>query len=395
MKTLIQIGAGNIGRACIGRLFHNLGYKIYFSDINTMLLNELSKRKEYKVHLVGADCDKTEIINNIDKMPDAQKEEKELFEVYKNASIITTAVGVNILSKIANTIIDVINFRYKNNITETLNIMACENAIRASTILKNAVFEKLDNTVKEWIKGKVAFADVAIDSIVPLIAESEPFTVTSEDFAELIIDKSAFLGAIDEIEKSKSIFLKDNLDAFIERKLFTLNTGHCITAYLGCQKKKETIKEAINDKEIETVVLGAIKESGAVLIKRYGFNENEHNKYIEKIIKRFKNPFLKDKVERVGREPMRKLSYNDRLIRPLRGTLEYGLSHKNLIKGIVSAFMFYDRNDKESLEMKELLDRNNSKAQIKETVKSITGLKNENEADILNEIVANIMLFFK
>ena len=32
-KKMIQIGAGNIGRACIGRLFHQENYEIYFSDI--------------------------------------------------------------------------------------------------------------------------------------------------------------------------------------------------------------------------------------------------------------------------------------------------------------------------------------------------------------------------
>lgn len=392
MKTLIQIGAGNIGRACIGRLFHSLGYKIYFSDINTTLLNMLSKRKEYEVHLVGADCDKTELIDNIDQMP---TEEKELQELYKNVSIITTAVGVNILPKIAGTVSDIINFRFKNNITDSLNIMACENAIRASTTLKTKVFEKLDDKTKEWLKGRVAFADVAIDSIVPLIKEDDPLTVTSENFAELIIDKSTFLGTIDGAEESGSIFIKDNLEAFIERKLFTLNTGHAITAYLGHQKNKETIEDAINDKEIESIVVSAIKESGCVLIKRYGLNEEEHNKYIEKIIKRFKNPFLKDKVERVGREPIRKLSYNDRLIKPLRGTLEYKITHTNLIKGIVAAFMFFDKEDKESLELYKMLKTDNLDYKIKDIVRNITGLKGENETEALNEIASGIMLLLK
>ena len=44
--------------------------------------------------------------------------------------------------------------------------------------------------------------------------------------------------------------LADNLMAYIERKLFTLNTGHCITAYLGNYKGYKTIDESIADDEI-------------------------------------------------------------------------------------------------------------------------------------------------
>ncbi|VEA71026.1 Mannitol-1-phosphate 5-dehydrogenase [Serratia rubidaea] len=65
--------------------------------------------------------------------------------------------------------------------------------------------------------------------------------------------------------------LTDNLMAFVERKLFTLNTGHAITAYLGQQAGLQTIRDAILDPAVRQVVKGAMVESGAVLIKRYGF----------------------------------------------------------------------------------------------------------------------------
>ena len=81
-------------------------------------------------------------------------------------------------------------------------------------------------------------------------------------------------------------------------KLFTLNTGHCITAYLGCLKGHRTIREAIEDPSIHAEVKQAMHESGEVLIKRYGFDRDMHNAYIEKILGRFANPYLVDEAKR-------------------------------------------------------------------------------------------------
>ena len=39
--------------------------------------------------------------------------------------------------------------------------------------------------------------------------------------------------------------LTDNLMAFVERKLFTLNTGHALTAYLGQRAGLQTIRDAV------------------------------------------------------------------------------------------------------------------------------------------------------
>ena len=72
-----------------------------------------------------------------------------------------------------------------------------------------------------------------------------------------------------------------------------------------------------------------MQESGEVLIRRYGFDREMHNAYIEKILGRFANPYLVDEVDRVGRQPTAKLGANDRLIKPpLLGTIEYGTDNQ-------------------------------------------------------------------
>lgn len=367
MKKMIQIGAGNIGRACVGRLFHEAGYEVYFSDINTELLLLISDKKYYNIRMVGKDVDKTIKIDKVDKIPD---DEDSLLKLFDDIEIITTAVGVNILPKIASFVVKAIKRRYETKNEKALNVVACENTTGASSKLRDSVYEFLDDNIKKWMEKKIVFPNVAVDCIVPNIKNSDPLTVTCENFADLIIDKDVFIGDLPEVE---GLSLKQNLDAYVERKLFTLNTGHAITAYLGFINNKKTIYDAINEESIKNIVLGAMRESGAVLVKRHGFKEDEHEAYIQKILSRFFNPYLEDSVLRVGREPMRKLSYNDRLIKPILGTLEYNLKHNNLVKGVVAAFQFYSEDDNESKELKKMLDSES----LSDVVMKVTGLKNE------------------
>ncbi len=52
---------------------------------------------------------------------------------------------------------------------------------------------------------------------------------------------------------------------FAERKVFTLNTGHARTAYLGKLAGHQTIRDVILDESIRAVVKGAMEDSGAGL----------------------------------------------------------------------------------------------------------------------------------
>ncbi|AIM19708.1 MULTISPECIES: mannitol-1-phosphate 5-dehydrogenase [Serratia] len=374
MKAL-HFGAGNIGRGFIGKLLADAGVEVTFADVNQTVLDLLNSRKSYSVHVVG-EQERVERVNNVSAVNSGSEAAVALIA---KADLVTTAVGPQILAKIAGTIAKGLVLRHQQGNVQPLNIIACENMVRGTSQLKQHVFAALPQDEQAWVEQHVGFVDSAVDRIVPPADSSDPLEVTVETFSEWIVDQTQFKGQPPAIAGME---LTDNLMAFVERKLFTLNTGHAITAYLGQRAGLQTIRDAILDPAIRRVVKGAMEESGAVLIKRYGFDADKHAAYINKILGRFENPYLHDDVERVGRQPLRKLSAGDRLIKPLLGTLEYGLPHANLIQGIAAAMSYRSEQDPQAQELAELLNTLGPKAALAQ----ISGLPAESE--VVEEAVA-------
>ena len=366
MKTGIMFGAGNIGRGFIGMLLAEAGYKVVFADVNPVVIDRLHEDKEYTVHIM--DVDKKDYqITNVDGILSTGDE---IIEEIAGAEVLTTAVGLVILPRIAPTIAEGIKKRISNGCKESLNIIACENAIRASSQLKNHVYEILNDEEKAYCDEYVGFPDCSVDRIVPPVHNEIPTDVVVESYYEWNVEKASFKGNIPDIP---GMNLADNLEAYIERKLFTLNTGHCITAYIGMGKGYKTIREAIEDPEIYDIVHGAMMQSGAGLVKKHGFDQDAHNKYIEKIIGRFKNPYLEDEVTRVGREPLRKLSADDRLVKPMMTARGYDLPVDKLVKGIGAALRYNNPEDPQSVELQDKI----SKMGVEEAFREISGVSDQ------------------
>ncbi len=364
MKAL-HFGAGNIGRGFIGKLLADAGIELVFADVNQTVLDALNTRHEYPVHVVGENA-QTEIVKGVSAVNSSSTG---AITLIAEVDLVTTAVGPQVLTHIAGSVASGLVQRCNSGNTQPLNIIACENMVRGTSQFKQQVLNVLPEQYHAWVEQHVGFVDSAVDRIVPPTGAGshDPLDVTVETFSEWIVDKTQFKG---ELPTIAGMELTDNLMAFVERKLFTLNTGHAITAYLGQLVGHHTIREAILDEKVRSVVTGAMEESGAVLIKRYGFDAAKHAAYIQKILSRFENPYLKDDVERVGRQPLRKLSAGDRLIKPLLGTLEYHLPHPNLVKGIAAAMHYRSQQDPQAQELLSLLNKLGPQA----TLAQISGL---------------------
>lgn len=345
MKS-VHFGAGNIGRGFIGKLLSDAGFAVTFADVDDELVELLNALNTYNVKVMGAQCS-SETVSSVNAI---NSNSEELIKFINEVELITTAVGPTVLAIIAKTIATALQYRFEQGNSAPLNIIACENMIRGSSFLKQEVYKYLDDQYHAQADQLVGFVDSAVDRIVPPSESSSPLQVTVEEFSEWIVDEQQFKGDIPNIEGMQKT---DNLMAYIERKLFTLNTGHIITAYLGALAGHKTIKDAIDDPVICSQVREAMLESGEVLIKRYQFDRASHNAYIEKIISRFANPYLHDEIDRVGRQPIRKLGENDRLIKPLLGTIEYATSNEVLLKGIAAAFLYKNDEDPQAVELQE------------------------------------------
>lgn len=178
--------------------------------------------------------------------------------------------------------------------------------------------------------------------------------VTLEKFFEWVVDRTPFEDiGIPEIE---GINWVGNLQPFIERKLFTVNTGHATAAYHGYNRRKRTVYDALQDKEIMEEVRGALMETKSLIVSKHGIDEDAQLAYVNKIIKRIGNPHLEDAVERVGRAPLRKLSRKERFIGPAAELAENGQSIKYLLDAIEMTFRFQDvEEDDESAELAKIM----------------------------------------
>ncbi len=365
MKTAIQFGAGNIGRGFIGMLLAQAGYKVVFADVNKTIIDRLVEDKSYTVHIMDTEVEDVEIGNVTGIMSDGE----EIIEEIAKADILTTAVGLRVLGFIAPAIAKGIKKRAADNVEEPLNIIACENAIRATSQLKEHVYKELSEDEKAYCEKHVGFADCSVDRIVPPVRSENPVDVVVEKYCEWNVEKASLKGDVPEIE---GMNLAENLMAYIQRKLFTLNTGHCITAYTGVIAGHKTIDQAIADPKIYELVHAAMRQSGDGLIKKFDFDKDTHYHYIDKIISRFRNPYLKDDVARVGREPIRKLSASDRLVSPLSTALEYGLPVDKLVLGIGAALHYDNPEDPQSVELQQKIREKGVKAAFSE-ISGVTG----------------------
>jgi len=373
-NSILIWGSGKIGRGFVADLFAEADYQLNFIDANRELIEQLKRQRKYTILKMSA---KGKVSRKVIKDYEAYHiSEKDIIrQRLLSVPLIAVAVYPSVYAEITREIAGAIELRAREN-SGPLDIILCANILHPALEFRELLEGCLSDQAKDYFNKKVGL----IESVVIRMAvepsremkEEDPLVVVTNGYPDMPVDKSGFKGNLPDIE---GLVFSDNIEAEEIRKIYTYNMVHAIFGYLGNRKGYEYIMDCINDPDIYMIAEGALNEIGEALQEEYGFTKEEMDKWNRDLLDNMANPILKDKVSRVGADPVRKLKRGDRLTGPALLCRKHGILPYYIAKGIACAFLFEDPEDKEAQVIKEYIQEHD----IKKAIEHFTGLKQEKE----------------
>ena len=339
-NKLVLFGAGKIGRSFIGQLFSRGGYTVVFIDVFKPVIDELNLRRNYNVVIKSEE----ESVINIQNVRGVfAGDEEKVFEEIATARIVAVSVGLNGLKSIIPLIANGLIKRYETIGASPLDIIIAENLRNAAEFMNNALKEYLPEGYP--LGERVGLIETSIGKMVPIMLkrdmETDILQVFAEPYNTLILDKLAFKNPIPEIE---GLAPKENMKAWVDRKLFIHNLGHATAAYLGYLSHPTStfLYEILSDSKLIEIVRNTMLQAADILFKKYPeeFTVESLTEHIDDLLKRFQNKALGDTIFRVGCDLQRKLGAEDRLAGAIHLARELKLPYNLILRALVCGCHF-------------------------------------------------------
>lgn len=343
--SVVIFGAGAVGRGFIARLVSASGITPVFVEADVQLARRLNKVDSYIVQITGAG--KKECCVSGFKVLTTEQG-GEISKALANCLFMATAVGGQNLETVARIVAselaDVSKRRYK-----PLNILLCENWPDAEKLLAEALLKAgCDKESFACVRCSVERMVRGGKNELDLIAESgQPFYV----------DRRTWIGkqgeAVCDIE---GLTFSDNIEAIYARKLYTSNAGGAALAYSGYLSDCRFLYEALEIPEIRKSLTELLNVAKQCLIESFGLDGAELEQHLDELVnRRFPNRELADTVQRVARNPLRKLGSQERLAGLVHLLRRHDFPTEPVSRVIGSALHYRDQTDVESQELGRII----------------------------------------
>jgi mannitol-1-phosphate 5-dehydrogenase len=340
--TLVQFGAGNIGRSFVGQVFSRSGYEVVFVDIDERIVRGLNERGSYRVIVKHKQApDRELVIENVRGIDgrDAEAVAQEIAE----ASYVATSVGKGALPHVYPTIAQGLLRRREQHGARPVDIIIAENVRNGAELFRTGLGGHLPaDYPMEQIVGLV---ETSIGKMVPIMRDEDvakdPLWVFAEPYNTLIVDRQAFKNPLPDVDSLEPV---RNIQAYVDRKLFVHNLGHAAAAYFGFQHDPgfTFIYQCVEVPAIAERVRAAMQEAADALNREYPADlpSDELAAHIDDLLDRFGNASLGDTVFRVGRDLYRKLDKEDRLLGAMLLARRHRLASPTIADAVVAGTRF-------------------------------------------------------
>ena len=316
MKAIV-FGAGKIARGFIGQLLYLSKADITFVDIDQQLVDRLNKDQKYHVYILGD----SSLDSDVTGFQAVQLEdEKRIGAALVEADIAFVSVGGANLKSLG----EKIGRIYKENgiPKKPFNFVTCENWRHAGAFLYEGITAMQDAT-GVWV----------------------------QNYWYLPISAEHFKGELPPIQDAE---LMQNFGDFLTQKMYTNNTSNAVIAYHGYLAGYELLAEAANSPEVSALLDEVYEEINQTLVAELHVDPQQQKAFAEKARAKYTDWTIVDRVIRHGKDPLRKLGAQDRLIAPARMALNHGVYPRVIIETIAKALFFDEESDASARKLKAM-----------------------------------------
>jgi len=345
-RKIVIFGAGKIGRSFIGQLFSRSGYEVIFVDIDQGLISELNRRHAYRVVIKSEEGDRILPIENVRGI---QLEDSEnIIGELAGTGLAALSVGQQGLAKAIPVIASGLIERRRLHGEQPVDFIIAENMRDADRFLKKELCRYLPADFP--FDEMVGLVETSIGKMVPIMSrkdmQEDPLQVFAEPYNTLIVARKAFKNPVPRV---KDLDARDNIKAWVDRKLFIHNLGHATAAYQGYSRHPafRYIYEVLDDPGILEATRMTMLQSADILMTLYPgeFTGSQLDGHIDDLLYRFRNRALGDTVFRVGCDLYRKLGPSDRLVAPIKAAIRLHMPFDLILASLDAALSFRARDE--------------------------------------------------
>jgi mannitol-1-phosphate 5-dehydrogenase len=315
---------------------------VVFVDIDERIVRGLNEERRYRVIVKRKDApDEQLAIENVRAVDG--RDGRAVAQEIAHASYVATSVGKGALPHVFPTIAQGLLLRRRKHGRQPVDIIIAENVRNGAELFRTGLEEHLPSDYA--FEELVGLVETSIGKMVPIMREEDiaqdPLWVFAEPYNTLIVDRKAFKNPLPDVAGLAPV---DNIQAYVDRKLFVHNLGHAAAAYFGYQHDPgfTYIYQCVRVPTIAKRVRAAMQEAANALHAEYpdDLASDELSHHIDDLLDRFGNASLGDTVYRVGRDLYRKLDKEDRLVGAMLLARRHGLPSPGIADAVVAGTQF-------------------------------------------------------
>ncbi|MBU0951269.1 MAG: hypothetical protein KKH91_00360 [Elusimicrobia bacterium] len=389
-KIFVGIGGGAIQLGLWGYYANLAGLKVVIAEVDDAKVRAIRNNNNYYSlniayfdRIVPVTVGPVQIYN-----PTNPEERKKILDYIEDANDIVTAVPSASLYEKGGVAQLLKEGLARKKETSPVIVYASENQIEAAVLLKKLVFPS--GKIPSWVK----FSDTVIARMggfhsapefikrhkLALLTEAGKEAFLVEDFDKIIIEKCKFSKKYHYETGFKRFFATNHINIYEEQKLFGHNAVHALLGFVGKLKGYIYMSDYAGDPDFGYIGVDALREeTGFWFKKKYSYTKEEdatpkgYEAFVVQLCQRIINPFLYDSIDRIIRDPDRKLSWNDRFIGVIRNSLAAGVVPKRYIIGVAAGLLLSSPDKSQALSVLENLWKDVDDEKMKQEILVLTG----------------------